>query len=134
MLQMICRSSWPRRSAPQPTSMAVAALVLGFVAAGCGGYAGPPDIETAREGLPPEYRVEYRGEDGKTVLDLLGEHADSVQTEGRGDELLVTSINGVDGGVEGRYWLYYVNEEAGLISAARMNTVEGDSIEWLFAR
>ena len=55
-------------------------------------------------------------------------------TEGLGDDLLVTAINGIEGGVEGRYWLYYVNEQAGQIAASRMTTVEGDSIEWLFAR
>lgn len=76
----------------------------------------------------------YAGEDGKTVLKLLQEHAEPVVTEGFGDELLVTAINGIEGGEEGRYWLYYVNEAAGLIAASRMSTVEGDSIEWLFVR
>jgi len=109
-------------------------VVAGLSGAACGGYAGPPDIETARAGLPPEYRIVYAGVDGKSVLELLEEHAESVVTEGLGDELLVTAINGIEGGVEGRYWLYYVNEQAGLIAASRMTTVEGDSIEWLFAR
>ena len=100
----------------------------------CGGYAGPPDIEVAREGIAPEYHITYSGADGKTVLELLQEKADSVVTEGQGDELLVTAINGIEGGLEGRYWLYYVNGNAGLIAASRMTTVEGDSIEWLFVR
>lgn len=114
-----------------PASLAVALTLLGV---GCGGYAGPPDIDAARQGVSPEYRIVYAGEDGKTVLELLQERAESVVTEGLGDELLVTAINGIQGGVEGRYWLYYVNEVAGLIAASRMTTVEGDSIEWLFAR
>jgi len=98
------------------------------------GYSGPPAIEVAREGIAPEYHIAYSGEDGKTVLELLQEHADSVVTEGSGDELLVTAINGIEGGFEGRYWLYYVNERAGLIAASRMTTVEGDSVEWFFIR
>ena len=105
-----------------------------LAAVSCGGYSGPPDIETARQGLRPEYRVVYDGVDGKTVLELLEEATESVVTEGRSDELLVTAINGIEGGVEGRYWLYYVNEQAGLIAASRMTTVEGDSVEWLFVR
>lgn len=109
-------------------------MALTLLGVGCGGYAGPPDIDTARQGVSPEYRIVYAGEDGKTVLELLQERAESVVTEGLGDELLVTAINGIQGGVEGRYWLYYVNEVAGLIAASRMTTVEGDSIEWLFAR
>lgn len=110
------------------------ALIAAFAVAACGGYSGPPDIETARAGIDPEYHIVYGGEDGKTVLDLLRDHAQSVVTEGAGDELLVTAINGIEGGVEGRYWLYYVNEQAGLIAASRMTTVDGDSIEWLFVR
>lgn len=113
---------------------AACALIVAVAAAACGGYSGPPDIETARAGIAPEYHIVYRGEDGKTVLDLLREHTQSVITEGAGEELLVTAINGVEAGVEGRYWLYYVNEQAGLIAASRMTTVEGDTIEWLFAR
>lgn len=114
--------------------LASLAAALTVVGVGCGGYAGPPDIEVARQGISPGYQIVYAGEDGKTVLELLREHAEPVVTEGFGDELLVTAINGIEGGVEGRYWLYYVNETAGLIAASRMNTVEGDSIEWLFAR
>lgn len=112
----------------------VGALVVSLASAACGGYSGPPDIETARQGLRPEYRIVYAGEDGKTALELLEETAESVVTKGQGDELLVTAINGIDGGTEGRYWLYYVNGEAALIAASRMNTVKGDTVEWLFVR
>lgn len=119
----------------QPAAALIIALVLTLFGVGaCGGYSGPPEIEAAREDIPPEYHVVYAGEDGKTVLDLLREHAESVVTEEQGDDVLVTAINGIEGGFEGRYWVYYVNEQAGLIAANRMNTVEGDSIEWLFVR
>ncbi|MGD8329007.1 MAG: DUF4430 domain-containing protein [Acidobacteriota bacterium] len=110
------------------------ALITIAMAAACAGYSGPPAIEVAREGIAPEYHITYSGEDGKTVLELLQEHAAAVVTEGSGDDLLVTAINGIEGGFEGRYWLYYVNERAGLIAASRMTTVEGDSIEWFFIR
>ncbi len=118
---------------PRRTATAVIGAICALVVGACG-YSNPPDIGSAREGLPAEYRVEFRGEDGKTVLDLLREHAENVVTEGSGDEILVTAINGIEGGVEGRNWLYYVNEQAAVISAARMNTVDGDAVEWLFVR
>jgi len=127
-------SSWHRAVDRSGAVVGSAVFVLALIAAGCGGYSGPPDIETARQGIAPEYRIVYDGEDGKTVLELLQQHADDVVTEGAGDELLVTAVNGIEGGAEGRYWLYYVNEQAGLIAASRMTTVEGDSIEWIFAR
>jgi hypothetical protein len=124
----------PRTALPSRAVVATSLLTLTAVLAGCSGYSGPPDIEVAREGIAPDYHIVYSGEDGKTVLELLREHAEEVVTEGSDDELLVTAINGIEGGVEGRYWLYYVNDQPGLISASRMTTVEGDSIEWLFVR
>lgn len=102
------------------------------------GYDGPPDIETARAELPADHRTDYRlvyaGQEGKTVLQLLEQHAESVATKGYGDEVLVTAINGISEGTAGRYWLYYVNGDPGLVAASRMPTVAGDEIEWLFAR
>ena len=127
-------SSWGRSVVRARAVVCVGALIVSLGGAACGGYSGPPDIETARQGLRPEYRIVYEGEEGKTALKLLEENAEAMVTEGQGDELLVTSINGIDGGTEGRYWLYYINGEAALIAASRMNTVEGDSVEWLFVR
>ena len=132
----VFQQSVTRRSCAIKTAGPSAALigVCVLAVAACGGYSGPPDIETARAGLPPEYRIVYQGQDGKMVLELLEEHVDSFTTEGQGGEILVTSINGITGGTEGRYWLYYVNDKAALIASSRMTTVDGDSIEWLFAR
>jgi len=127
-------SPWERFHPGSRPGVCILAVLAALAAISCGGYSGPPDIETARQGLRPEYRVVYDGVDGKTVLELLEEATESVVTEGRSAELLVTAINGIEGGVEGRYWLYYVNEQAGLIAASRMITVEGDSVEWLFVR
>ena len=125
--------AWGRPLTRRSRALAVGAACA-LMAVACGGYNGPPDIETARRDLPEAYRIVYGGEDGRTVLELLAEHVESHQTNGQGTELLITAINGITGGTEGRYWLYYVNEKAGLISSARMMTVDGDSIEWLFAR
>ena len=84
-----------------PVTLASVALATTLVAAACGGYSGPPDIDVARQGISPEYRIVYAGEDGKTALALLREQAESVVAEGSGDELLVTAINGIEGGMEG---------------------------------
>lgn len=117
-----------------PRTCRLAVLLSWMVVVAACGSSGPPPIAVAREGIAPEYHIVYAGEDGKTVLELLQEHAESVETEGLDDELLVTAINGHEGGFEGRYWIYYVNEQAGQIAASRMATVEGDSIEWFFIR
>jgi len=134
MLLITCLSSYWDRPFAYLRIACAATLTLLLVSLACGGYSGPPAIEEAREGLRPAYHILYEGETGKTVLELLEATAESVVTKGQGDELLVVTINSIEGGVEGRYWLYYVNGEAGLIAASRMNTVEGDSVEWLFVR
>ena len=127
-------TSGRERARRSPRVMAASAMVvLALVAGGCG-PAGPPDIETARAGLPDEYRIVYEGEDGKTVLALLREHAEPVVTEQQGDDHLVTAINGIEHGVGGRYWIYYVNGQAGQVAASRLTTVDGDEVEWLFVR
>ena len=107
-------------------------LSLPFIAS-CGEDFGPPDLESARIGLPAEYLITYDGEAGRSVLDMLAENASGVETSGYGDELLVISINGIANGTDGRYWFYYVNEEPGRISANRYETTADDRIEWLFA-
>ena len=112
---------------------ALLGLAICLATASCGS-SGPPPIEDAREGIPAEYHITYDGEDGKTVLELLQEHAESLVTEAHGEDLLVTTINDIEAGFEGRYWVYYVNEQAGAVAANRMDTVEGDSVEWLFVR
>ena len=121
-----------RRVARTGWNAVLCAVVM--ATASCGGYSGPPDIETARQGLPPEYRLVTDGVDGKSALELLRDNAESIETEGDGDQVLVTAINGIESGVEGRYWLFYVNGQAAQVSATQIMTVEGDSIEWLFAR
>lgn len=109
-------------------------ILAGWVVVGCAGVEGPPDLEEVREGIAPEHHVVYRGRQGHTVLELLDEHARSVETRGFGDDLLVESINGIAGGEDGRYWFYYVNGEPGQVAASRRQTADGDRVEWVFAR
>jgi hypothetical protein len=103
------------------------------LAISCGGDFGPPDLATAREGVAAEHHITYSGETGRTVLELLEEHAQAVETSGYGDERLVTSINGIANGDGDRFWFYYVNGQPGQIAASAYETATGDRIEWLFA-
>jgi len=109
-----------------------AMMGLPFMAS-CGGDFGPPELESARDGVPTEYHITFSGAEGRTVLELLEENASSVETSGYGDEFLVVSINGIANGTEGRFWFYYVNEQPGQIAASEYETSAGDRIEWLFA-
>lgn len=112
--------------------LAVVIAVAPFMTA-CGPGFGPPDLESTRGEVPPEHYLAYDGETDRTVLDLLRQHADSVETSSYGGEFLVVSINGITNGNEGRYWFFYVNGEAAQTAASEYETTTGDRIEWLFA-
>ncbi len=53
---MLRRRCWSGVGAPcrRATFVLGCLLLTAMVGAACGGYAGPPDIETARDGLPPD--------------------------------------------------------------------------------
>jgi hypothetical protein len=112
----------------------LAVLLALSLTTSCGGDFGPPDLATVRDGLPDEHHVTYSGASGRTVLELLEEHASAVETSGFGEEFLVTSINGVTNGDEGRFWFYYVNGQPGQVAASELETATGDRIEWVFAK
>ena len=76
-------------------ALVLAAMMGSPFMVSCGGDFGPPDLESARDGVPSEHHITYSGEAGRTVLELLQENTSSVETSGYGDEFLVVSINGV---------------------------------------
>jgi hypothetical protein len=72
--------------------------------------------------------VTYKGEEGKTALELLKKHA-TVQTEPFGSDELVTTINGTEG-KGSKYWSFYVNGAMASVGAGSYVTHSGDTIEW----
>jgi hypothetical protein len=70
----------------------------------------------------------YRGQEGKTALALLEQHA-KVQTKSSSLGEYVVSINGNDGGGE-KYWLFYVNGKEAQVGAGAYVTHTGDVIQW----
>jgi len=123
-----------RRDASRRLAGLAGVVVIGLLVAGCGGAEGPPDLDEVRDGLAPAHHVVYQGRQGHTVLELLDEHADSVETREFGEDVLVESINGQPAGTDGRYWFYYVNGEPGRVAASRRQTEDGDRVEWVLAR
>lgn len=70
--------------------------------------------------------ISYQGQDGKTVLDLLKENHEVVESSG--------FVQGIDGriGSSTAYWLWYLNGQEGLVGAKDYVTKNGDTIEWRF--
>ncbi len=73
-------------------------------------------------------RLTYHGQNGKTALALLKEHA-KVQTKTSSIGVYVTAINGNNGGGK-KYWIYYVNGKESQVGAAAYVTHNGDVIQW----
>ena len=72
--------------------------------------------------------ISYRGEDGKTALELLKTNATAVtKTSSIGE--YVTSINGNDGGGK-KYWLFFVDGKESSLGAGAYVTKSGENIEW----
>ena len=73
--------------------------------------------------------VEYKGETGKTALDVLvGKYA--VETEDFGSlGKMVTSIQGVAAG-DGQFWAFYVNDEIASEGASTYQTSDEETIQW----
>lgn len=71
----------------------------------------------------------YQGDNGKTVLDLLKQHA-HVVVKNSSFGPLVDSINDVQGG--GKYWMFYVNGKQASVGAGAYVTKNWEKIEWKF--
>lgn len=68
-------------------------------------------------------------EAGSVLLDIMKENFDIEETDG-----FITSINGEEQDTEaGKYWLYDVNGEMGMVGANEYKVQEGDLIEWNLA-
>jgi hypothetical protein len=80
---------------------------------------------------PSQTYVTYKGQNGKTALELLKLNADVV-TKDSAYGPYVDSINGKAGGIEGKYWAFYVNGQMAQVGANDYATKDGDKIEWKF--
>jgi len=80
---------------------------------------------------PDLYTVSYEGKVGTSVLDLLSQHAQA-ETKDSSFGTYVDTINGITGGTDSKYWLFYVNGEPATVGASEYMTHDGDLIEWRF--
>jgi hypothetical protein len=75
--------------------------------------------------------ITYQGEEGKTALELLKERAEvTTQTSSFGE--YVESINGIKGGTDNKYWIFYINGDAATVGAGEYQTQNDEVIEWRF--
>jgi hypothetical protein len=87
--------------------------------------------ETSQPAAPTNKNVTYDGVEGKTALALLQQKA-TVVTKDSSYGPYVDSVNGVQGGTDGKYWAFYVNGTLAQVGADAYTTKTGDKIEWKF--
>ncbi len=81
-------------------------------------------------GTQQEKQIQYQGEDGKTVFELLtGEHDVGFTQSEMG--VFVTTINGLENS-ESEFWVYYVDDEMGPVAADKFETKNDQTIEWKY--
>lgn len=73
----------------------------------------------------------YQAHSGDTVLTALN-RSHSITTKTYSFGTSVESINGLKGDTDGKYWLYYVNNQEASVGADRYALKSGDVIEWKF--
>jgi len=76
----------------------------------------------------PTTHLAYRGQDGKTALALLKQHA-TVVTKSSSLGEYVVSINGNNGGGS-KYWIFYVNGQESQVGADAYTTKNTDLVQW----
>ena len=88
--------------------------------------------EVASQGKPPGFYT-YPCEKGKTVFELLEKKVSGqVVTKDYSFGKLVEAIDGLKGGQDGKYWLYFVGEKSATISADAYHCQGSESVEWRF--
>lgn len=85
-------------------------------------------VETAQAN---SYSVTYQGEDDKNVMELLKTKANVVTKQSSFGEY-VDEINGIKGGTDNKYWIFYVNGKMAEVGASDYVTKSLDTIEWKF--
>ncbi len=78
--------------------------------------------------------ITYLARPGSTSLEQLKDEASDVLTTESEYGELVDSIEGHQGGTDGKYWSFYVNGEMAQVGAGDYVQEEGDWIEWKFQK
>lgn len=72
--------------------------------------------------------------EGMTAFDLLNDMAEelSLETKAYDIGIFIEAIGDKKNGQDGKYWMYYVNEEMPMVSADNMEIKVGDKVEFKF--
>jgi len=75
-----------------------------------------------------EKMIEYAGEDGKSVCDILKAKY-QIESTTSDFGMMVNSINGLKA-TDKEFWLYSVNDKSGEVACDKQQTNAGDKVKW----
>ena len=78
--------------------------------------------------------INYKCEKDQTAFDLLRKNSESVETKDYSFGRLVTAINGIKSGADGKYWTYFIDDKSATSSADNYKCVDSERIEWRFGK
>lgn len=82
------------------------------------------------------FNVEF--EEGMTAFDLLKNKTEesniTLETKSYDIGIMIEKIGDKKNGQDGKYWLYYVNGEAPMVAADKMEIKAGDIVEFKFEK
>ena len=85
-------------------------------------------------GTPRRFETEFK--QGMTAFDLLKEGAEKLalttKTKTYDIGIFIEAIGDKENGQDGKYWLYYVNEEMPMVASDKKEIKIGDKVEFKF--
>lgn len=84
------------------------------------------------EGDSQTFNIQYA--EGMTAFDLLDDRTEELSLETKSSDvgIFIEAIGSRKNGQDGKYWMYYVNEEMPMVSADKQKIKPGDEVEFRF--
>lgn len=90
-------------------------------------------IEIDYEGLHQNQKAEVTWKQGITALEILQSVA-KVKTQQKDEHYMVTSIDNVEGQIDGKVWYYDINGKRATSFANKCILKEGDHMKWEYTK
>ena len=79
--------------------------------------------------LKPKTTLSIKAQTGETILDIL-QKSTQLETKQTSFGEMVESIDGIKNGTDGKYWIYYVNNQPATVGAGDFKAEADQKILW----
>lgn len=90
-----------------------------------------PSVSTTSQTPKPFETVAYDCQKGKNAFELLSQKTEGkLETKDYSFGKMINAIDGVKGGAEGKYWIYFVDGKSASVSADNYKCLGQEKVEW----